>query len=605
MISPVPVDLTGPSPAAAPGPTATTRSDKPFGDLLVTRLAAAGGVPSYVEIPVKPVNASGTLASRLKLNLKFKPNPKDAGAALTASSSSEGKRGEEKKSDPPATAASAPVLAAIAGGLGLSDALAIKPVPLPSPLGATISEAPASAETAATAGASERQVNQTSTTAHPVSSAMVQPTLLTVSAAAAPSGDRSISPAITNPDTAKPAVDEARDDELRTNAEPGKAPQVDRANPDVRQSPAAVWPASVTGEGPEAASSPAKPPSMQWAGGRVTVAGMEDVVNGGSRDGSNLMPPVTSNAFANPAVLATTAPETAPAPTLAQYPPASTLDSAPASPARRVAPSPSGVSRSMPPSRSRTDLHDEGQARAARKSAAVSAKPAPATQVNAADDDAAQDSEGVPNDAVAHDAVAALSSSIPVGQQHTQPSEVLLATTARNPSPTTVPGNPASASADPQARAETGVATPKDSPPLPPPVMVQSAHLLERVGQSEMRVGVNTANFGNLELHTRVTQDRVGASITTDHLELRAAMMAEMPSLERAMEQQHLQLDNLNLDARAGAHDHGSSGHQPGTQPGGGAGWREPASGDRQAGDESSPPPSAIAPYSSGLNIHA
>ncbi len=74
--------------------------------------------------------------------------------------------------------------------------------------------------------------------------------------------------------------------------------------------------------------------------------------------------------------------------------------------------------------------------------------------------------------------------------------------------------------------------------------------MLERMGQTEMRVGVNTAGFGSVELHASVNQDRVGAVVATNHLELRAAMMAEMPSLERAMEQHHLRLDSMALNAR-------------------------------------------------------
>ena len=83
-------------------------------------------------------------------------------------------------------------------------------------------------------------------------------------------------------------------------------------------------------------------------------------------------------------------------------------------------------------------------------------------------------------------------------------------------------------------------------------MMVQNARLLERMGQTEMRVGVDTASFGNVELHATVNLDQVGARIATSHPELDAAMMAEMPSLQRAMEQHHLRLDSLDLNARAG-----------------------------------------------------
>jgi flagellar hook-length control protein FliK len=128
------------------------------------------------------------------------------------------------------------------------------------------------------------------------------------------------------------------------------------------------------------------------------------------------------------------------------------------------------------------------------------------------------------------------------------------------------------------------------------------------MGQAEIRVGLNTANFGNLELHTSVNQDRVTATLATSHSELRAALAAEMPTLEHAMTQHHLTLDSFHLDTRSEAQDnnHGASGHQqdrPQT-------WTEPAAGPAGASDslptpETAPPQLWIRPYSSGLNVHA
>ena len=142
---------------------------------------------------------------------------------------------------------------------------------------------------------------------------------------------------------------------------------------------------------------------------------------------------------------------------------------------------------------------------------------------------------------------------------------------------------------------------------------MQSARILERMGQTEMRVGVNTADFGNLELRASVSQNQVGASIATAHGELRAAMMAEMPSLERSMEHHQLRLEHLDL----GAHNGGAnSGHQKGdsfaqqhprSQPGSEAGLTatSSSSGDAVPSPGAPAPSSGSAPYSSGLNVHA
>ena len=80
--------------------------------------------------------------------------------------------------------------------------------------------------------------------------------------------------------------------------------------------------------------------------------------------------------------------------------------------------------------------------------------------------------------------------------------------------------------------------------------MVPSGHVLERMGHEEMRVKISTAEFGNVELRANVVEDRVGATISATHPELHAAMMAEMPRLERAIEQHQLHLDLLDLHAR-------------------------------------------------------
>jgi flagellar hook-length control protein FliK len=138
---------------------------------------------------------------------------------------------------------------------------------------------------------------------------------------------------------------------------------------------------------------------------------------------------------------------------------------------------------------------------------------------------------------------------------------------------------------------------------------VQSARVLERMGQTEMRVGVNTADFGNLELRASVSQDRVGASIATAHADLRAAMMAEMTSLEHSMEQHQLRLDHLDLGAHGGSQQRGGSAQQQQarSQSGGdaGLGTTSSLSGEAAASADRGAPSLGNAPHSSGLNVHA
>ncbi len=137
--------------------------------------------------------------------------------------------------------------------------------------------------------------------------------------------------------------------------------------------------------------------------------------------------------------------------------------------------------------------------------------------------------------------------------------------------------------------------------------VLQTARVLDRMGTSEIRVGLNTVNFGNLELHTSVNQDRVAATLATSHSDLRAALAAEMPTLAHAMAQHQLTLDSFHLDTHSGAHQNKNHG-APADSQNRSQTWR------RAGVDPVSAPDGLLAPetaapqlwmYSSGLNVQA
>ena len=101
--------------------------------------------------------------------------------------------------------------------------------------------------------------------------------------------------------------------------------------------------------------------------------------------------------------------------------------------------------------------------------------------------------------------------------------------------------------------AQDANSTPKEMP-VPP---IVTGHVLQKMGQTEMRVGLRTEAFGTIELRTTVAQDRVGATITGGHDRLHAAMVAEMPSLQDSLLRHQLRLDALHFSAATGGHgDH-------------------------------------------------
>ena len=144
-----------------------------------------------------------------------------------------------------------------------------------------------------------------------------------------------------------------------------------------------------------------------------------------------------------------------------------------------------------------------------------------------------------------------------------------------------------------------------DSPaPSNPPLA--TAHVLERMSHSEMRVGVSSEEFGRIQLQTRIAQDQLKVMVTTSHSGLQAAMAAETPSLEKAIAQHHLKLDTLSFQPQYAGSDSGNPEDPPPRQPA----WSRPAPPSWQAGDSELGPETvtAVAEWASAsprLNLHA
>jgi Flagellar hook-length control protein FliK len=111
------------------------------------------------------------------------------------------------------------------------------------------------------------------------------------------------------------------------------------------------------------------------------------------------------------------------------------------------------------------------------------------------------------------------------------------------------------------------------SSPLPPaadasptPPTVQTAQVLQRMDKAEIRIGLQSTDFGAIRLHTSVTNDQVGASVSTAHAGLRDALSVEAPSLEKALARHSLRLDSVSVGggtANANSNSFGSNQRQP------------------------------------------
>jgi hypothetical protein len=117
--------------------------------------------------------------------------------------------------------------------------------------------------------------------------------------------------------------------------------------------------------------------------------------------------------------------------------------------------------------------------------------------------------------------------------------QVALATDSL-PKPDTLPGNASGSLPTPApAAAET--------PAVAVPGPVQMAQMVNRVGQSEMRIGMNTSAFGSVEVRTTVHASDVGLLIGSEKGDLRTLLANDLPAITNTLQQQNLRLNSVNF----------------------------------------------------------
>jgi hypothetical protein len=149
--------------------------------------------------------------------------------------------------------------------------------------------------------------------------------------------------------------------------------------------------------------------------------------------------------------------------------------------------------------------------------------------------------------------------------RETDPSITGLAVASSQPAAIAAPAPPAASgiTALPVALAADSVAKPEALPapassammtPAPPPTPpmaipgpVQLAQMVSRVGQSEMRIGMNTPAFGTVDVRTVVHASDVGLVIGSEKGDLRGLMSNEMPGISNSLQQQNLRLNSVSF----------------------------------------------------------
>lgn len=76
---------------------------------------------------------------------------------------------------------------------------------------------------------------------------------------------------------------------------------------------------------------------------------------------------------------------------------------------------------------------------------------------------------------------------------------------------------------------------------------VHMAQMANQAAQSEMRIGMNTSAFGNVEVRTVVHANEVGILIGSEKGDLRSLLSNELPGIAHTLQQQDIRLNHVNF----------------------------------------------------------
>jgi flagellar hook-length control protein FliK len=89
--------------------------------------------------------------------------------------------------------------------------------------------------------------------------------------------------------------------------------------------------------------------------------------------------------------------------------------------------------------------------------------------------------------------------------------------------------------------------------------VINSSKLIERLGESEIRIGLQTHDFGPVEIKTLLQNQELHAHISVEHTALRDALAADLPALQKSFEQQRIAVHSLNIQDHSTAWNGGGS----------------------------------------------
>lgn len=96
---------------------------------------------------------------------------------------------------------------------------------------------------------------------------------------------------------------------------------------------------------------------------------------------------------------------------------------------------------------------------------------------------------------------------------------------------------------------------------------VQLARIFENAGQAEMRIGLNTAAFGDVQVRTVVHAGDVGVQIGSEKGDLRSFLANDIPGITHNLQQQDLRLAQVSFQQNGFSNSGDPSQHQSQSRP--------------------------------------
>ena len=176
-----------------------------------------------------------------------------------------------------------------------------------------------------------------------------------------------------------------------------------------------------------------------------------------------------------------------------------------------------------------------------------------------------------------------------------------------------VPQPSSSPDAGPKSNAQTSAGVPDNAPhpslpgtPEAPPAAaaspLQMAQMANKAGQSEMRIGLNTAEFGSVEVRTTVHANDVGVQIGSEKGDLRSLLTPELPGIASTLQQQDLRVTQVSFHQQGFAFANNSSSFSGGNSQPRSFGWKPQST--VASSEESSSPEPVHAPEPAGSQRH-